>query len=180
MDDYPVVLHKQHGRDFPRRLLDAIHFPPNRKREPRTRVDIRHHAPRKLRSFEDIVQYCLHLDRATGHVGIDAVAVDDKLPEQRMKPRFHGRPQRGYSLRHHGRCLRQLRTGFFRVFKIRRFVAAIERADGGVVHHRVRRIRHDVAQAKSGCLHRHEPVVQLDGGVSAAALHIVPPRSHVA
>ncbi|MPN29611.1 hypothetical protein SDC9_177064 [bioreactor metagenome] len=103
------------------------------------------------------------------------MAVDHKRAQQRMKARLDGGTKRGKALHRDGVCLRLFGTRLFGILKVACFVSTIKRTDRGIIHHRIRAVRLHIAQAKAGGLDRHEALIQLDGSVAAAALHIVPP-----
>ena len=114
---------------------------------------------------------------AGGEVGIDAVGMRHIGIQQGVEARFHRGAQRFHALNAlcGGLCLGG--TGLFHILKVGRLAAVVKAAQCGVVKHRVGLVDFNVLQAETGGLDGHERIIQLDGGIAAAALHVVCPAT---
>ena len=173
MDDDAVVLHENDGRDFARLFFHAPQLVADGEGQVRTGIGVGHPAPGVICSGERLCR-----DRTAGcgagrKVGIDAVRVHHEGFQDGVKARFDGRPQVGKAVNVSDIVLGTGGALFFHVRKRGRLGREIEIAQISPVQNDIGLIRADVRQAEAGGFDRHQPAGELDGGISAAALHIV-------
>lgn len=173
MDDDAVVLHENDRWSFARLFFHAAQLIADGEGQIRARIGVGHPAPGVIGSRK-----CLRRDRTAGcgagrKVGIDAVRVHHEGFQDGVKARFDRRPQVGKAANMPDIGLGTGGALFFHVRKRGRLGREIEIAQISPVQNGIGLIRADVRQAEAGGFDCHQPTGQLDGGISAAALHIV-------
>ena len=94
-----------------------------------------------------------------------------------METGLHRGAQRGEAVDGPGIGLGLLAAGLFHIAERLGVAAVIEAAQRFIVQHGIGLVRADVLQAIARGLDGHEAAIQFDGGVAAAALHVVRTRA---
>ena len=175
--DQAVIDHENRGGTAAGFLFDAVQLVADGEGQPRAGIGVGHDAPGVIRAGERLFNDGGALLRAGGQIGVDAVAVGDVGIQQRVKARLDRGAQRVQALDGQRVFLRPGGAGLLDVLEIGGIALQIEAAQRRVIEHGVGPVFADVLQAVARGLDGHQAAGQLDGGVAAAALHIIGARA---
>ena len=178
MGDQAVVLHEDGRRTLAGLLFHAGQLIADGEGEPRAGIGVGNHAPAVVRVRQRLFHDLAALHAARRQVGVDAVAVGHVGVQDGVEARLHAGTQRRKALDGLGDLLRLGGAGLLHVLEVGGVGAVVEAAQGLVVQHGVGLVHLDVLQAEAGGLDGHVAALQLDGGVAAAALHVVRAAAH--
>ena len=178
MGDQAVVLHEDGRRALAGLLFHAGQLIADGEGEPRAGIGVGHHAPAVGRVRQRLFHDLAALHAAGRQVGVDAVAVGHVGVQDGVEARLHTGTQRRQALDGPGDLLGLGGAGLLHVLEVGGVGAIVEGAQGLVVQHGVGLVHLDVLQAEAGGLDGHVAALQLDGGVAAAALHVVRADAH--
>ena len=176
--DHAVVLHKDNGRLLARGALHGADFIADGESELRAGVGVGHKADGIGRVLGDFGHDFARVRRAGREVGVHAMAVRHKRIQNGMEARFHRGEQRLQAFHSDDQFLGAFGTGLFHILKFARLVRVIKFAQRGRVQHRVSFAFLDIGELEARRLDGHFAIQEFHGGVSAAALHVIRPRSH--
>ena len=173
MNDDAVILHENDGGNLTSLFLDAAKLVADGKGQICAGIGVGDPAPGVVRAVERLFRDLAAGGRAGGEICVDAVGVADKGLENGVEAGLDGGAQCVHALDKLRVFLCAGGAELFNVGQLRRLVAVVEAAERFIVEHGVGLVRTDIRQTVAGGLDGHEAVGQLDGGVAAAALHIV-------
>ena len=173
MDDDAMILHENDGGNLTSLFPDAAKLVADGKGQICAGIGVGDPAPGVVRAVERLFRDLAAGGRAGGEICGDAVGVADKGLENGVEAGLDGGAQCVHALDELRVFLCAGGAELFNVGQLRRLVAVVEAAERFIVEHGVGLVRTDIRQAVAGGLDGHKTVGQLDGGVAAAALHIV-------